>query len=221
MLIVNRMSGLRCSALRPYLCKEIEPICRTAHARFFAALQRRCSPAPADSFWSSTSYDRRVSELRDAHKTREKAGEAFPGLLYPRMRPSESHDIRDFVKQFGSLDKQELAEFKSKTFEINGRYNTIRQEVLWLTFPGRVHTVREAGSKLLFVDILHDDVKLQTMINLGAVQNKHGYSNDQLRSFRKTISPGDYFCQSTAHPESPPHCLLTIYQHSKAIHPRH
>lgn len=114
------MSGLRCNALRPYLCKEIEPIRRSAHARFFAVFQHRCSHTPTDSFWTSTSYDQRVSELRSAHKTREKAGETFPGLLYPRMRPSESHDIYDFVKTFGSLDKQELVQFKDKSFEING-----------------------------------------------------------------------------------------------------
>ncbi len=127
------MSVLRCSLLRPYLCKEIEPIRQQAHALFFVALQRRASHTPADSFWSSTSFDQRLSELRAAYKHHKVENKAFPGILYPRIPSDASLDIRHFIHRFGSLDGPALAEHKGKSHCINGSYTFGPQ---WETLHG-------------------------------------------------------------------------------------
>lgn len=119
-LTVIRMSLLRCNALRPYLCNEIEPIHRTAHARLFIAFQRRCSHTPSDSFWSSTSFHRRIAELQDVHKHHEKVGKSFPGLLYPRMPAEKDHDLQEFVNTYSSLNATALEEHKDHVYHING-----------------------------------------------------------------------------------------------------
>jgi hypothetical protein len=116
------MSVLRCNLLRPYRCKEIEPIRRPTHARFFVAIQRRASHTPADSFWSSTSFDQRLNELRAAYKHQKVENNSFPGILYPRIPPDVSLDIRHFIHRFGSLDGPALAEYKGKSHGINGFY---------------------------------------------------------------------------------------------------
>jgi len=120
-LILNRMS----TVLRPHLYREIKPVHRTAHARFFAAFQRRCSHTPADSFWSSTSFNHRLAELRDAQKIREKEGNAFPSLLYPRMprQSARNIDIYTFVKGFGHLNAGGLKKHRDKSFCVNGIHN--------------------------------------------------------------------------------------------------
>jgi lysyl-tRNA synthetase class II len=64
-----------------------------------------------------------------------------------------------------------------------------------LTLLGRVRSVREAGKKLLFIDIIHNEARLQVMANLGGLQKDVGYSTEELQRFRKLIKTGDYFCE--------------------------
>jgi hypothetical protein len=121
-LTTGRMTTLGCSVLRPYLHHEIRPIYRKAHARLFAAFQHRSSHTPAaDPLWSSTSYRRRVSELRDVHKASGKGEKSFPGSLYPRMPAGEAHNTRAFTLKFGSMDKEALAAYKEYSYTVNGR----------------------------------------------------------------------------------------------------
>jgi hypothetical protein len=68
-------------------------------------------------------------------------------------------------------------------------------EISMLTLLGRVRSVREAGKNLLFIDIVHNEARLQVMANLGGLQKDVGYSTEELQRFRKLIKPGDYFCE--------------------------
>ncbi len=77
----------------------------------------------------------------------------------------------------------------------------------WLTFLGRVRSVREAGKKLLFIDIVHNEARLQVMANLGGLQKDVGYSTEELQKFRKLIKPGDYFGEIRFH--RPPFSPMT------------
>lgn len=59
--------------------------------------------------------------------------------------------------------------------------------------PGRVHSVRAAGSKLLFVDVENSGQIAQVVCNLGVLQDA-GLSQEQFKAFKHVIRKGDWYC---------------------------
>jgi lysyl-tRNA synthetase class 2 len=67
-----------------------------------------------------------------------------------------------------------------------------------LRFSGKVKSVRFHGKRLVFIDLVHDDVRLQVMCNLGFLEKKGYLSSSQLDRFRKEITVGDYYGMLTS-----------------------
>jgi len=65
--------------------------------------------------------------------------------------------------------------------------------MLSLTILGRVRSVRTAGSKLLFIDIVRDGRSVQGIINVGGLKGNKGL--DYL-SFHRHLQRGDIICKT-------------------------
>lgn len=70
-----------------------------------------------------------------------------------------------------------------------------------LIIPGRVRTVRTAGSKLVFVDLEDDGRIVQVVCNLGVLQDA-GLTQDQFKAFKHVVRKGDWYCVSLYFPVS-------------------
>lgn len=60
----------------------------------------------------------------------------------------------------------------------------------WLTHAGRVHSVRTAGSKLVFIDLDDGSGRLQSMVQLGKLDNTQ---LDAFKSFARSVRKGDWY----------------------------
>jgi hypothetical protein len=80
------MSNALGVTLKPYLYPHIKPGHRNAYIAFFYA-SRAClhTETTNDSLWSSLSYQRRLKALR-SHRPIDEDPEAFPSVLYPRIK---------------------------------------------------------------------------------------------------------------------------------------
>jgi lysyl-tRNA synthetase class 2 len=63
-----------------------------------------------------------------------------------------------------------------------------------LTIPGRVRSVRLAGSKLMFLDIERDTQRLQIMVERKKLSQDD--SEDKFKSLKKVARIGDWICMS-------------------------
>jgi hypothetical protein len=54
------------------------------------------------------------------------------------------------------------------------------------------------GKKLMFVDVMQDEHRVQVMIDLGTLQKKGTYSTTEMDDLRKRMTTGDYYgtCKS-------------------------
>jgi lysyl-tRNA synthetase class 2 len=59
--------------------------------------------------------------------------------------------------------------------------------------PGKVRSIRASGKRLVFIDLVQDDVSVQVMCNLGLLEKKAYSSTSSLERFRKRIRVGDYY----------------------------
>ncbi len=49
------------------------------------------------------------------------------------------------------------------------------------------------GKKLMFVDVMQDEHRVQVMIDLGTLQKKGTYSTTEMDDLRKRMITGDYY----------------------------
>lgn len=74
---------------------------------------------------------------------------------------------------------------------------------LILTIPGRIRSVRLAGSKLMFLDIERDTQRLQIMVERKKLSQDD--SEDKFKSLKKVARIGDWICKSH---------ILIVYCHT-------
>lgn len=76
-----------------------------------------------------------------------------------------------------------------------------------LSFVGRVYSIRTAGSKLMFLDIVQDGSRLQVICNIGKLDGSQHIVPFKL--FRRVVKRGDIIGRF---PKVMPCSLLTIYR---------
>jgi hypothetical protein len=82
---------------------------------------------------------------------------------------------------------------------------------------GKVKALRIQGKRLVFIDLVHDDVSVQVMCNLGMLEKKGYQSSSVLERFRRRIHVGDYYGMLQVNLSQL--CVLTLPQSALASRP--
>ncbi|KAH8813267.1 hypothetical protein F5884DRAFT_331709 [Xylogone sp. PMI_703] len=178
------MLGLR--FLQPRLCTDISPASKAAYLRFYKTAGLAAGPIPKGSRsainallrkYSNVSAsgnseaqdgrDRRVQELKDAKL-----------LEYPRIKKSldigyKEMTCRDFIEKYARLQSGEVLK------EDN------------IVLRGRIHSIRLSGSKLVFLDLVQDGIRVQGVFDLNRLQMFLDVTPRQFRHFYRTFRRGD------------------------------
>lgn len=59
--------------------------------------------------------------------------------------------------------------------------------------PGRIHSIRRAGSKLVFIDVVSEFDRVQGLVNLGRLR---GVSVEQFKDLARLLRRGDHIRMS-------------------------
>ena len=59
---------------------------------------------------------------------------------------------------------------------------------------GRIRSTRVAGSKLVFLDVVQEEERVQGLCNLRTLQ-EHGVTSEQFQLFYKIARKGDIYCE--------------------------
>ena len=111
--------------------------------------------------------------------------------LYPRLG---SHvgvlSCSAFNKKYASLRNGEVRQGE----EVVVRGMTLKDSMLKqrLTLPGRVHSFRIAGPKLLFLDLVQEGHRVQGLCNLSKL-SVIGVNSEEFRAFYHRLRRGDIF----------------------------
>ncbi|KAF2839234.1 lysyl-tRNA synthetase-like protein [Patellaria atrata CBS 101060] len=161
-----------CRFLHPYLCKGVKPSAKLEFTQTYRTFQRRCyaSNPPADS--------QRVSLTVD-HQKRLKQLERNGRLM--RMHPP-------LGTLLGGPHYLSVPQFNAWARSSDIPYSAgVTKQVI-----GRVQTVRTAGSKLVFFDLVYREEKVQGMCNFRILE-ENGVSREQWQHFKRLIRKGDWF----------------------------
>ncbi|KAK4944080.1 mitochondrial lysine-tRNA synthetase [Elasticomyces elasticus] len=138
-----------------------------ARARFATAQARAENRAGPDTglLWSSKEVEERVQELAPTNIT-----------LYPRYSPDpQARNIGDLVKSFSNATVEDKPVLGDEEIEVSGRITSIRL----------------SGSKLVFLDIVEDHVKLQVSVSYAPLEAS-GLSLDEFKRQCRLVRRGDY-----------------------------
>lgn len=170
------------SFLRPYLWTPLRSnssylrvytTCRSTSRGRVAQLDRRrystnLKPAVDDAVSceereSGRSVDvaARIKELKD-----------FNALKYPRIGHDGPPSVRvpDFITKYQYLESGASADSE-------------------VTLHGRVHSIRRAGSKLVFIDIVSEFKRVQGLVNIGRLED---VDVEQFKNLARLLRRGDH-----------------------------
>lgn len=141
--------------------------------------------------YSSKEVEERAEELLASGKN-----------IYPRYsRHPQSRSIRSLVLEVDSVPTSEDAP-------------AVNNEDLIQVF-GRVSSIRTSGSKLVFLDLVEDQTKLQVVLSLSALESR-GVSKDEFRQLSSLTRRGDWICKINA--ERHIFFVLTYSQRYQLVH---
>lgn len=111
--------------------------------------------------------------------------------LYPRLGPNPGVlTCSAFNKKYASLKNDEVRQGEEVVVRgMSSKESMLKQQ---LTLPGRVHSFRIAGSKLVFLDLLQDENRVQGLCNLSKLAAT-GVSSEGFRAFYHQLRRGDIF----------------------------
>ncbi|KIW02188.1 lysine-tRNA ligase, variant [Verruconis gallopava] len=171
-------------ALRPCLNASVKPRCRDAYLRFYTANtqaknQRKVAEPDdqLDSLWSSVSYRKRLRQLTALHPEGQNAP---TDSLYPRI---------------GKEKRLSPAQFRRQAEKLNLAPGDWARKVEF-KLQGKIQRVRAMSRKLLFLDVVENEHRVQVMVSLENLQKKGTYSSTEVDDLRKRISVGDYYAFS-------------------------
>jgi hypothetical protein len=171
--------------LRPSSLETSRPIFTKAYARYYSRLLGTSAPGCGEEHeCSSTSVIKgsRTSErLQDLGIARE---ELYPRISYGGRKIS----IRSFLQTYQHLETSELLQ-QPKEVVLHGKYTTF-SEYVKLNMVGRVSSIRLAGSKLAFFDLVQDGQRVQGLCNLGLLSHT-GVTPQEYKRFYQKLRRGD------------------------------
>lgn len=169
---------------RPHLLASNRPAPRSiqyAYVRLYSQSNPRYGPQAAGSY---ASVHAEVQERLDDLQT--------PATqLYPRLGSNlGALTCSAFTERYASLKNDEVR----REVEVVVRGMTSKDSMLkqWLTLPGRVHSFRIAGSKLVFLDLVQEGHRVQGLCNLSQLSTT-GLSSEEFRAFCHRLRRGDIF----------------------------
>ena len=182
------MSRSLSSALRPYLNAQVKPRQRDAYLRFYAAATATAAPnhkatskptvadpeASVDSLWSSASYRKRLKQLTALHPEGQNAPTEE---LYPRIGPEKRLKPAQFRREAEKLRLAPGTWSRSTKFSVQGK----------------VWRARSMGKKLLFIDVVESEERVQVMVDMATLQKKAACSLAELDDLRRRLAVGDYY----------------------------
>jgi lysyl-tRNA synthetase class II len=180
------MSRSLSTALRPYLHAQVKPRHQDAYLRFYAAATgATAKPSAAklavtkvdeniDSLWSNTSYRKRLKQLTALHPEGQNAP---TDQLYPRMGSEGHFNPAEFRREAQKLRLAPGGWARTVAFKLRGK----------------VRRVRAMGKKLLFIDVVENEERVQVMVDLGRMQSKGQHSSIELDDLRKRMAVGDHY----------------------------
>lgn len=163
-----------------------------AGARFFHELAKPNDRDEDESNtglkWSSKEVEERMQELAPTNIA-----------LYPRyVRNSQASSIRHLVDSFVNGRAEDKPLIDSQEVEGERVTSTKQDCALTTTVSGRITSIRLSGSKLVFLDIVEDQVKLQVSISYATLE-PFGISLDEFKRQCRLVRRGDYICKTSIH----------------------
>jgi lysyl-tRNA synthetase, class II len=207
---MSSVAGLQC--LRPYLFRDLPAARKLVYARFYnttrclaaqAAYNEQKRKATGDT---STGNPSSASPLgiqslghaavggkgRSPVEERIEKLKAANALVYPRIqRSSSAISFREYTKRYSKLK----AGLKlDEIVTIRGIFETVFAPVRHTnSSTGRVLSVRTAGKKLVFLDLVQDGQVLQAICNLGNIESLSS-ETVPFRTFSHIVRRGDTVC---------------------------
>ncbi|PBP24222.1 lysyl-tRNA synthetase [Diplocarpon rosae] len=148
--------------LRPYLHPELPVVQKAAYARFYSTIRQQAPVAPEGHVKGDVSE--RMNELKAAN-----------ALQWPRIQNDMPPvTVKDYAARFsGTMLPSEI---RPKVF---------------VTLRGRVTGFRVASSSLVFIDIVQDGVRVQTVLNRARMGDLSDDESSVFREFYHLLRRGD------------------------------
>ncbi|KAF2112194.1 hypothetical protein BDV96DRAFT_581337 [Lophiotrema nucula] len=153
--------------LRPCLYRSFKPSIQSDHARVYCAIQRRF--AHTSSSPPATTHDVEKQKRLDQLGKVKPIGEYHPQLRH--VAGVEALSVRAFNSKYDGIEET--------------------QADLVSVF-GRVRSVRQLGSKLVFVDVERENQRLQAMIELKKLSGNEDEARENYKDFKSIVRVGDW-----------------------------
>ncbi|PBP16500.1 lysyl-tRNA synthetase [Diplocarpon rosae] len=148
--------------LRPYLHPELPIVQKAVYARFYSTVRQQISAVPEGHVKSDVLE--RMNELKAAN-----------ALQWPRIKNNMPPvTVKDYAARFSG--KMLPSEIRLKDF---------------VTLRGRVTGFRVASSSLVFIDIVQDGVRVQTVLNRARMGDLSDDDSSAFREFYHLLRRGD------------------------------
>ena len=154
------------------------------------AVRSACQFFQAAHFTNQTTLSTRT-HLAMNLEVKERLGELdTPTKLYPRIISKyPTMTCRAFKEEFKELEATEVPS-SSGQITLQGMPLLSLPALFVLRQPGRVSSIRIAGSKLVFLDIIQERHLVQSLCNF-RILSETGVTTDEFKRFYQTVRRGD------------------------------
>lgn len=215
------MSRSLSSALRPYLHTQVKPRRKDAYLRFYAAATAAAEVKPQASrdakdwearqheldasnlvsLWNPSGFRKRLKQLTATHPEGQNAPTHD---LYPRTDTKWRITPAQFNKRAEKLNIEPGSWARKERHAVRGK----------------IHRIRAMGSKLLFIDLVEDEQRVQVMIDKNVLEKKGAYSTAELADMRKRMAAGDvYGFEGVVHRTQSGQLTLAVEEMPKLLAP--
>lgn len=110
---------------------------------------------------------------------------------YPRFSPiSNIVSCRSFIESFGTTGVESLAQTRDPVVLHGKLANDVAATVFIIA--GRVSSVRRAGARLVFLDIVQDGYRVQLLCNIKNLKQYKDTDGSEFRNCLQRIRRGDH-----------------------------